>query len=280
MAITLVRPPEGDRLADVLSGAERIQDEAGDIGSRNRRRDGARADPCGVAAGAYSRRQAGRADDGVVGAALTDRLLLQDLVGVGPSQEQGVEHALDEAANACGLHGRNQVPRALRKDVGGPAGSGEGDAQHRHSGILASGGSVEGVLIEDVAAEHLQARCRLQCGGVACDGANVMPSSQRLRYEFAPLRASGADDEDFHGPKSIPPQNSPQISCLCGPDWWGRSPARLSGAQLWRPRQSVGLLVRTLGGRILISRDLPVWAETSASRLCWRSAFRTGRGVG
>jgi len=62
----LVRPPEGDGLANVLAGTECIQDEAGDVGSRNRRRDGARADPCGVAAGACSRRQAGRTDDGVV----------------------------------------------------------------------------------------------------------------------------------------------------------------------------------------------------------------------
>jgi hypothetical protein len=37
---------------------------------RRRRRDGARTDPCGVATGACSRRQAGRADDGVVEAAL------------------------------------------------------------------------------------------------------------------------------------------------------------------------------------------------------------------
>ena len=59
--------------------------------------------------------------------------------------------------------------------------------------MLASGSSVEGVLIEDVAPDHLKARCRLQCGGVACD-ANGMPSSQRLRYEFPPLRAGGADD--------------------------------------------------------------------------------------
>src|SRR5208283_3100440 len=88
----------------------------------------------------------------------------------------------DEAANACGLQGRNQVPRALRKDVGGPASGGEGDAQDRYSGILASGGRV------------------------ACEGANGMPSSQRLRYEFPPLRAGGADDEDFHDPKPIPPQ--------------------------------------------------------------------------
>ena len=44
----------------------------------------------------------------------------------------------------------------------------------------------------------------------------------------------------------------------CGPDWWGRSPARHSGAQLWRPRHSVGLLVRTLGGRILVNRKLPL----------------------
>src|SRR5208283_441240 len=108
----------------------------------------------------------------------------------------------------------NQVPRALRKDVGGPAGSGEGDAQHRHTGILASGGSVEGALIEDVAPDHFKARCRLQCGEIACEGANGMPSSQCLPYEFPPLRAGGADDEDFHDPKSIPPQKSPQIPCL------------------------------------------------------------------
>src|SRR5208337_4682606 len=53
------------------------------------------------------------------------------------------------------------------------------------------------VLIEDVAPDHLKARCGLQCGGVACEGANGMPRSQRLRYEFPPLRAGGADDEDF-----------------------------------------------------------------------------------
>jgi hypothetical protein len=46
-----------------------------------RRRDGARADQCGVAAGACSRRQAGRTDDGVVEAAIADDLLLQDLTG-------------------------------------------------------------------------------------------------------------------------------------------------------------------------------------------------------
>ena len=33
---------------------------------------------------ACSRRSSGRADDGVVEAALTDRLLLKDFVGVGP----------------------------------------------------------------------------------------------------------------------------------------------------------------------------------------------------
>ena len=54
------------------------------------------------------------------------------------------------------------------------------------------------MLIEDVAPEHLQSRCRLQCGGVACEGVNGMPSIQRLGYEFAPLRARGADDEDSH----------------------------------------------------------------------------------
>ena len=70
------------------------------------------------------------------------------------------------------------------------------------------------MLIEVVAPHHLKARCRTQCGGVACEGANGMPSSQRLRYEFAPLRAGGADDEDFHDPKSIPPQKSPQIPCF------------------------------------------------------------------
>src|SRR5271166_3539096 len=85
VSVGLVRPPEGDGLADVLAGAECIQNEAGDVGSRNRRRDGARADPCGVAAGTCSRRQVGRTDDGVVEAALTDRLLLQDLVCVRPS---------------------------------------------------------------------------------------------------------------------------------------------------------------------------------------------------
>src|SRR5208337_4121608 len=148
---------------------------------------------------------------------------------------------------------------------------------HRHSRILASGGSVEGVLIEDVAAEHLQARCGLQCGGVACEGANGMPSSQRLRYEFAPLRASGADDEYFHDPKSIRSQNSPQIPCLCGPDWWGK----VAGPALWGATVEASAecwpVGPHLGGRILVSRELPVWAETSASRLCWRSAFRTGR---
>src|SRR5271166_3417270 len=95
VSVGLVRPPEGDGLADVLAGSECIQDEAGYVGSRNRRRDGARADPCGVAAGACSRRQAGRTGDGVVEAALTDRLLLQGLVSVRPSKEQGVEHALE-----------------------------------------------------------------------------------------------------------------------------------------------------------------------------------------
>ncbi len=91
VSVGLVRPPEGDGLADVLVGSECIQDEAGYVGSRNRRRDGARADPRGAAAGACSRRQAGRTDDSVVEAALTDRLLLQYLVSVGPSKEQGVE---------------------------------------------------------------------------------------------------------------------------------------------------------------------------------------------
>ena len=43
--------PEGDGLADVLAGSECIQDEAGDVGSRNRRKDGARAAPCDLAAG-------------------------------------------------------------------------------------------------------------------------------------------------------------------------------------------------------------------------------------
>ena len=37
--------------SDVLVCAERIQDEAGNVGSRNRRGNRARADPCGVAAG-------------------------------------------------------------------------------------------------------------------------------------------------------------------------------------------------------------------------------------
>src|SRR5271167_3061942 len=86
--------PERDRLADVLAGAECIQNEAGNIGSRNRRRNRARADPCGVAAGACGHRQAGWADDGVVEAALADSLLLQDLVGVGPAHKQGEEYAL------------------------------------------------------------------------------------------------------------------------------------------------------------------------------------------
>jgi hypothetical protein len=84
------------------------------------------------------------------------------------------------------------------------------------------------VLIEDVAPEHLKSRCRLQCGGVACEGANGMPSSQRLRYEFAPLRAGGADDEDFHDSKSIPPQKSPQIPCL-----WTGLVGKVAGPALW-----------------------------------------------
>src|SRR5271166_2129788 len=84
----LVRPPEGNGLADVLAGAECIQDEAGDVGSRNRRRDGARADPCGVAAGACSRRQAGRTDDGVVEAALTDRCSCKTLSAYAPRRRR------------------------------------------------------------------------------------------------------------------------------------------------------------------------------------------------
>ena len=50
-SVGLVRPPEGDGLADVLAGSECIQDEAADVGSRNRRKDGARAAPCDLAAG-------------------------------------------------------------------------------------------------------------------------------------------------------------------------------------------------------------------------------------
>jgi hypothetical protein len=70
-------------------------------------------------------------------------------------------------------------------------------------------------------------------------------------------------------------------SLACGPDWWGRSPVRLSGAQLWRPLHSVGLLVRTLGGRILVNRELPLWADTSASRLLLEVCIpnRKGRGL-
>ena len=48
------------------------------------------------------------------------------------------------------------------------------------------------MLIEDVAPDHLKARCRLQCDGVACEGANGMPGGQRLRYEFPPLRSNVA----------------------------------------------------------------------------------------
>src|ERR1700688_4125805 len=67
--------PEGDRLANVLAGAERIQDESGDVGSRNRRRDRTRADACSVAAGAWAHCQAGRANDGVIEATLANDLL-------------------------------------------------------------------------------------------------------------------------------------------------------------------------------------------------------------
>ena len=81
VSVGLARPPEGDGLANVLAGAECIQDEAGDVGSRNRREDGARTDQCGVAAGACSHRQAGPTDDGVVKSAIADNLLLQDLTG-------------------------------------------------------------------------------------------------------------------------------------------------------------------------------------------------------
>ena len=73
--------------------------------------------------------------------------------------------------------------------------------------------ALKGVLIEDVAPEHLKPRRRLQCGGVAREGANGMPSSQRLRYELAPLRAGGADDEDFHYTQPGPPHKVP-TACL------------------------------------------------------------------
>jgi hypothetical protein len=55
-----------------------------------------------------------------------------------------------------------------------------------------------------------------------------MPGSQRLRYEFAPLRAGGADDEDFHDPRSIRPQKSPQIPCL-----WTGLVGKVAGPALW-----------------------------------------------
>ena len=115
VSVGLVRPPEGDGLADVLSGAECFQNEAGDVGSRNRGRDRARADPCGVAASACSRRQAGRTDDGVVEAALTDRLLLQDLVGVGPSKEQG-ERRLSQTPNELWTM-RRRTPAPFRAAI-------------------------------------------------------------------------------------------------------------------------------------------------------------------
>src|SRR5271166_5436841 len=152
--------PEGDRLANVLAGAERIQDESGDVGSRNRRRDRTRADACSVAAGAWAHCQAGRANDGVIEATLANGLLLQVLVRVGPPHDQSKEHALqyprvaptvpdaegahnDEPANACGLQRCDQVPRALRKDVCGLTGGGEGDAKYHYRGVLAVDGGVE-----------------------------------------------------------------------------------------------------------------------------------------
>src|SRR5271166_2539332 len=75
--------PEGDRLANVLAGAERIQDESGDVGSRNRRRDRTRADACSVAASAWAHCQAGRANDGVIEATLANGLLLLSSAGFG-----------------------------------------------------------------------------------------------------------------------------------------------------------------------------------------------------
>ena len=121
-----------------------------------------------------------------------------------PSTARSKEHALqyprvaptvpdaegahdDEPANACGLQRCDQVPRALRKDVCGFAGGGEGDAEYHYRGVLAVDGGVERGRIEDIAADCLKAWSRLQGGWVAREGADGVPRTQRLRYELPPL---------------------------------------------------------------------------------------------
>ena len=54
--------------------------------------------------------------------------------------------------------------------------------------MLTVGGGVERALIEDIAPNNLETRCRLQRGGVACQSSHGMPT-QRLRYDFPSLRA-------------------------------------------------------------------------------------------
>ncbi len=231
-SVGLVRPPEGDGLADVLAGSECIQDEAADVGSRNRRKDGASAAPCDLAAGCLQPSSSGsdgrwcsrgrshgplalarpcrRVPLGGAGRRARARVIRRRLgcprhrTSSGRSGGERLRPSGPQSGSAClekrrwwafGQRRRRRPASTQRHPGLGRQRRGSADRRRRPGPPQ---GPVQAAVRRDCVRRRKRHAQQRQC----------------LRYEFPPLRAGGADDEDFHDPKFIPPQKSPQIPCL------------------------------------------------------------------